>query len=103
MARGARRELPPCGGVFQPRGQGIQRWPPINGHPVRHVQQEVVMAKNDYIPSTDADFVLWHDHLKGQSAEVGASLGITAEDLTALNRENDDLHEVMENNSTAQA
>lgn len=54
------------------------------------------MAKTDYLPSRDAEFVLWHDNFKAQASTIGGTLGITAADLTALNNDNTSLHEVME-------
>ncbi len=53
------------------------------------------MAKSDFIPARDAEFLLWHDNLKTQAQTLGATLGITTADLTGLSGDNTVLHEVM--------
>ena len=50
------------------------------------------MAKQDYIPRSDTAFIAWHDNFKAQAAAIGASVGLVAADLTAINNHNADIH-----------
>ena len=50
------------------------------------------MAKSDFIPPRDAAFLGWHDQLKAAATTIGATLGITAADLTGLADDNELLH-----------
>ncbi|MBI2927415.1 MAG: hypothetical protein HYY24_17095 [Verrucomicrobia bacterium] len=49
------------------------------------------MPKSDFIPRSDADLLVWHDQLKAAATSIGATLGITAADLTALGDDNTEL------------
>jgi hypothetical protein len=42
------------------------------------------MAKNDYLPNTDGDFVTWLQNYKTQIAAVAATVGLTPADVTAI-------------------
>jgi hypothetical protein len=50
------------------------------------------MAKQDFVPDPDDAFVLWHDRNVAAATAIGATLGITAGDLVALNTDNASLH-----------
>ena len=50
------------------------------------------MAKQDYVPKTDGDFLAWHDNYKTQVAALAATFGLTAGEVTALSTRNTDLH-----------
>jgi hypothetical protein len=53
------------------------------------------MAKKDYMPSNDAAFLLFHDKLKTEATAIGATLGITADDLTEIGADNTSAHTVV--------
>jgi hypothetical protein len=61
------------------------------------------MAKSDYIPNGDDQFLLWHDRLKTAATSIGATLGIAAADLTMLNDDNTDAHDKIAASMTASA
>jgi hypothetical protein len=50
------------------------------------------MPRNDFIPTGDAQFVVWHDQFKAAATSIGATLGITAADLTMIGDDNTELH-----------
>lgn len=50
------------------------------------------MRQQDYIPRSDAEFALWHDTFRIAAASVGATLGLAAADLTAINTDNATWH-----------
>ena len=50
------------------------------------------MAKRDYMPKPDATFLLFHDKLKREATAIGATLGITADDLTEIGADNTAAH-----------
>lgn len=61
------------------------------------------MAKQDYIPKTDGDFLAWHDNYKTQVAALAATFGLTAAEVTALSDRNTDLHTRATDANTAKA
>jgi hypothetical protein len=50
------------------------------------------MAKQDYIPRQDTEFLAWHDNFKTQAAAVAATVGLIAADTTVINNDNAELH-----------
>jgi hypothetical protein len=46
------------------------------------------MAKSDFIPRSDAQFIIWHNQFREALASVGASVGVTAADLQAVSSDN---------------
>ena len=50
------------------------------------------MAKGDYLKQVEADYVAQHDQFKTAAHEVGATVGFTAGDLTAIDADNAALH-----------
>jgi hypothetical protein len=50
------------------------------------------MAKSDYIPPRDNDFLIWHDQFKTAVAAQAATLGLVAADTTAVTADNTTLH-----------
>ena len=61
------------------------------------------MAKQDYIPATDGDFATWHDNFNTQVAAVGASVGLSAGEITSVATQNTDVHAKLTNLSAAKA
>lgn len=59
------------------------------------------MAKSDYMPKNDDAFVNWHDRLKTGATAIGATLGITADDLTEIGDDNTDIHAKVNTAGTA--
>ena len=50
------------------------------------------MAKSDYLPPKDSEYLLWHDKFKtGVTANI-ATFGLVAGDATAVNADNTDIH-----------
>lgn len=49
------------------------------------------MAKSDYLPARDNDFLVWHDHFKDALTGVAATFGLSAADTAAVTDDNDDL------------
>ena len=52
------------------------------------------MAKQDFIPTRDSDFVDYHDNFKTVANSDGATVGLTAADLTAIAGDNTTVHTV---------
>jgi hypothetical protein len=50
------------------------------------------MAKQDYVPYKDNDFLVWHDQFKTAVTANLVALGLVAADATQLNADNTDLH-----------
>ena len=50
------------------------------------------MARQDFIPDKDGDFLAWHDNFKTQATALATKYGITTAQVTALNNDNTDLH-----------
>lgn len=50
------------------------------------------MAKGDYLKKTEADYLGQHDAWKTAAHDVGASVGFSAGDLTAIDADNTALH-----------
>jgi hypothetical protein len=50
------------------------------------------MAKSDFVPTGDTQFMVWHDQLKTAATSIGGTLGILAADLTALGNDNTAMH-----------
>ena len=50
------------------------------------------MAKGDYLKKTEADYLGQHDAWKTAAHAVGATVGISAADLTAIDADNTTLH-----------
>ncbi len=46
------------------------------------------MAKGAYMPKSDAELVSWHDRFKTAATAIGATLGISADDLTEIGDDN---------------
>lgn len=61
------------------------------------------MAKQDFIPNPDADFLTFHDQLKTAATSIGATLDITAGDLTTLGNDNTAAHAKVATANTASA
>ena len=59
------------------------------------------MAKSDYMPKSDAEFVSWHDRLKTAATAIGVTLGIVADDLTEIGDDNTDIHAKVSGAATA--
>ena len=61
------------------------------------------MAKSDYIPTGDSDYLLWHDKFKtGVTANI-MTFGLAAGDATAVNADNTDIHTKVTNVETTAA
>ena len=50
------------------------------------------MAKADYLPARDNDFLVWHDQFKSALAESAAALGLTAAETGVVGTDNTSLH-----------
>ncbi|MBI3418256.1 MAG: hypothetical protein HY043_23445 [Verrucomicrobia bacterium] len=50
------------------------------------------MAKNDFVPNGDGDFLDWHDQLLSAANTVGPGVGMTPADLATLAADNASLH-----------
>ncbi|MCL5746393.1 MAG: hypothetical protein M1541_21090 [Acidobacteria bacterium] len=50
------------------------------------------MAKSDYLPTRDNDFLVWHDQFKAGLTAQAATFDLTEADTTALANENTELH-----------
>lgn len=51
------------------------------------------MAKSDYLPPRDGDFLNWHDHLNTAASGLKAALGLGDADLATLAADNTALHD----------
>lgn len=61
------------------------------------------MAKGDYLKQIEADYLGQHDQFKAAAHEVGASVGFTAGDLTAIDADNAALRAAIAASSAADA
>ena len=61
------------------------------------------MAKQDYIPKTDGEFLAFHDNFNTQVAVVGATLGLSAGEITAVATRNTEMHTKATAANTAKA
>jgi hypothetical protein len=62
------------------------------------------MAKSDYLPARDNDFLVWHDHFKDALTGVAATFGLTEADTTAVAGDNTELRaKIAAANATAAA
>jgi hypothetical protein len=59
------------------------------------------MPKGEFIPGSDGALLLWHDKLKTQATAIGATLGITADDLTEIGDDNTEIHAKVNTATTA--
>jgi hypothetical protein len=50
------------------------------------------MAKNDYIPDNDGDFLIWHDRFKTNVLAQAATVSLAAADTTPITTDNTDFH-----------
>jgi hypothetical protein len=57
--------------------------------------------KGSFIPRGDDPFVSWHDRLKTAATAIGATLGISADDLTEIGEDNTAIHAKVSTASTA--
>lgn len=60
------------------------------------------MARKDFIPHKDAEFLAWHDIFKAAAVASGTTYGLTAGEVTAIGAANTDLHTKISANNTAQ-
>ena len=51
-----------------------------------------IVAKQDYIPRTDGDLIIWHGNLKTQVAAVATTVGLATADVDALTADNTSLN-----------
>ncbi len=61
------------------------------------------MPKSDFVPRTDGDFVIWLDQFQTAATSIGATLGIAAADLTAINNAASDVHSKVDASAVADA
>jgi len=61
------------------------------------------MPRNDYLPKSDSDLVVWHDRFKTAATGIGATLGIFAVDLTEVGNDNTALRNRVNASATATA
>ena len=61
------------------------------------------MAKGDYLNKVEADYVAQHDQFKTAAHDVGATVGFTAGDLTAIDADNAALHTAVAASNAADA
>ena len=50
------------------------------------------MAKQDFMPNDKPGYLGWHDTFKSGVADLGTELGATADEVTAVNTRNTELH-----------
>ena len=50
------------------------------------------MPRNEFMPTNDAQFLVWHDKMKAAATTIGTALGITADDLTEIGTDNTAAH-----------
>jgi hypothetical protein len=60
------------------------------------------MKKEDYVPRRESKLVLWAKNFKTKLAQVGASLGVTAGEITEVETAVDDMAEAIKQNNLAQ-
>ncbi|AMK76447.1 MULTISPECIES: hypothetical protein [Methylomonas] len=61
------------------------------------------MAKSDYFPHSDNDLLVWHDRFKANLATRLAELGLSAEDITGVESDNQELHDKISEGNAASA
>src|SRR2546425_11571379 len=62
------------------------------------------MAKNDFIPPQDPNYMTWHDQFKTGVLAQAATFGLVAADTTPITADNTDFHTKITNlNATAAA
>ena len=61
------------------------------------------MAKSDFIPPQDPDYLGWHDQFKTGVLGNAATFGLVAADTTPISTDNTDFHTKMTNLNAAQA
>ena len=61
------------------------------------------MAKNDYIPKQDTDYLAWHDQFKTNVLAQAATFGLVAGDTTPITTDNTDFHTKITNLNSTQA
>jgi hypothetical protein len=61
------------------------------------------MAKEDFMPKDKPGYVQWHDTFKSGVTELGAELGATADEITAVGTRNTELHAKRTNTETKAA
>ena len=61
------------------------------------------MAKNDYLPPNDGDFLIWHDRFKTNVLAQAATFGLVAGDTTPITTDNTDFHTKITNLNATQA
>ena len=59
------------------------------------------MAKQNFIPNRDSDFVDYHDNFKTVTNSDGATVGLTVADLTAITGDNSTVHTVKNDSDSA--
>ncbi|MDB6059006.1 MAG: hypothetical protein JWO95_2850 [Verrucomicrobiales bacterium] len=60
------------------------------------------MARKDFIPQKDADFLAWHDTFKAAAVASGTTYGLTAAEVTQISADNADFHAKYSANNAAQ-
>ncbi|MDD5037494.1 MAG: hypothetical protein PHE55_22430, partial [Methylococcaceae bacterium] len=50
------------------------------------------MSKSSYIPQTDGDFLIWHNHFTSHLIEQRTALGLSEEDVAAIVADNQNLN-----------
>jgi hypothetical protein len=61
------------------------------------------MAKSDYIPQQDTDYLAWHDQFKTNVLTQAATFGLVAGDTTPITTDNTDFHTKITNLNATQA
>jgi hypothetical protein len=51
----------------------------------------IQMSKSDFLPSSDVEFAVWHDHFKGAVNSKAADTGLSAAELAQLEADNAEL------------
>jgi hypothetical protein len=59
------------------------------------------MARNDYVPQKDADFLTFHDNFKAQAVASGTTYNLTAGEVTSVTNDNADFHTKFGSSNTA--
>src|SRR5690349_9138160 len=61
------------------------------------------MAKTDFVPQQDNNFLVWHDQFKTGVLAQAATFGLVAGDTTPITTDNTDIHTKITNLNTTQA
>jgi len=61
------------------------------------------MAKNDFIPPQDPNYLAWHDQFKTGVLAQAATFGLVAADTTPITNDNTDFHTKITNLNSTQA